>query len=210
MSIQTAKSVNFGTNKTGLSTIGYTLYNSDRSLNRARSITGIGEVLAGTGIYGGTLTLDDNWQGFILWDTGDSDIYYAEENFDYRQYSSGGSGSSGGGGYVIAGGGKDIWTEEEKKKIISKVNKIFAIVDLISKKSIAAIVESLQAIQDQHGGNILELTRIQEKMIQVMATDNKDIALINESLGDVCEALAALIEYKQVENILGEVDDVKD
>lgn len=81
-----AKSVNFGGVKTGLSTVGYTLQNSDKSIAQGRTTSGITEISAGTGIYGGDISFSANFSGFILWDTGDSSPYYAIENFDTRSY----------------------------------------------------------------------------------------------------------------------------
>lgn len=86
MSITIAKSVNFGPIKTTLSTVGFTLMNSDKSINQGRTTAGISEISAGTGIYGGNITFPSNFTGYILWDTGDSSPYYAIENFDTRSY----------------------------------------------------------------------------------------------------------------------------
>lgn len=81
-----AKSVNFGSLKTGLSTVGYALLNSDKSVNQARTTSGISEISSGTGIYGGDISFPTGFSGFILWDTGDASAYYAIENFDARNY----------------------------------------------------------------------------------------------------------------------------
>lgn len=86
MSFIVAKSVNFGPLKTGLLTVGYQLINYDGSVQQGRTTTGIIEISAGTGIYGGDVTFPDGWSGFILWDSGDASPYYANDNFDVRSY----------------------------------------------------------------------------------------------------------------------------
>jgi hypothetical protein len=65
--------------KTGLSTVGYALYNTDGSVKAARTTSGVAERGTATGIYGATVALDDNWSGEIRWDTGDTPLIYASE-----------------------------------------------------------------------------------------------------------------------------------
>lgn len=81
-----AKSVNFGSSRTGLSTVTYTLLNSDNSVNQGPTHAGVSEILAGTGIYGCNITFPDNFTGFILWSSGELNPVYASENFDTRSY----------------------------------------------------------------------------------------------------------------------------
>lgn len=72
--------VNFGTAKTGLSTIGYTVYNKDGTTNQARSTTGVSELIASSGIYYAEITHASDFQGEILWDTGDASKRYIGES----------------------------------------------------------------------------------------------------------------------------------
>lgn len=74
-------SVNFGAAKSGLYSVGYTLYTSAGVLQQARTITGVYEVQSSTGIYGAFISFEDNWSGFILWDTGEATPVYAVESY---------------------------------------------------------------------------------------------------------------------------------
>ncbi len=74
------KVVNFGYGKRGLSTVGYTLYNSDLTVKQARTTSGVSEV-GTTGIYACEMTFDDDWEGLIVWDTGEASPRYATEEY---------------------------------------------------------------------------------------------------------------------------------
>ena len=87
MSITAVKSVNFGSRKTGLGTVGYTLYDPNGTLKQARTTTGVTELVASTGIYKCQMSLGDDWKGFILWDTGEATPLYAVEDFNFQSYS---------------------------------------------------------------------------------------------------------------------------
>jgi chromosome segregation ATPase len=71
--------VNLGSSKGGLSTVGYTIYNEAGGTHKARSTSGVTELGTSTGIYKATVTLDDAFDGFIVWDSGDATIRYAVE-----------------------------------------------------------------------------------------------------------------------------------
>lgn len=82
-----ARSVNFGINKTGLSTIGYTLYNPDRTVNTSRSTSDVAELATGSGIYSANITFPADFKGYIVWDTGESgesNPLYAIESIDFK------------------------------------------------------------------------------------------------------------------------------
>ena len=68
--INIIRSVNFGSRKAGLSTIGLTIYDSSGNIVAARTTTGIVEIGL-TGIYQSPLSIGDTFIGLILWDTGD-------------------------------------------------------------------------------------------------------------------------------------------
>jgi len=80
------RSVSFGVRKTGLSTVGYQLINTDGSVKLARTTSGISELVTGSGVYGGNISFDYSWDGFIVWDTGEGSLLYASENFNYDIY----------------------------------------------------------------------------------------------------------------------------
>lgn len=70
-------SAEFGSARSGLSTVGYTLLNPDRTTYQARTTTGVGEIGTATGCYGASVTLPTAWTGWVLWDTGGSAPVYA-------------------------------------------------------------------------------------------------------------------------------------
>jgi len=73
------KTVNFGTDGTGLTTVGYALINNDGSTNRSRITDGIFELKPNSGVYGAYILFDDPWTGVLLWDDGQSELTYASE-----------------------------------------------------------------------------------------------------------------------------------
>ena len=72
-------SVNFGIGKAGLSTVGYAIYNKSGSIKSANTTTGVAELGTSTGIYYVNLTLDDDFDGIILWTTGEVSPRYGLE-----------------------------------------------------------------------------------------------------------------------------------
>jgi hypothetical protein len=82
MPITLVKSVNFGSVQTGLTTVGYRLFNSTGALSGSRVTNGVGEILAGTGIYSASVHFSADFKGSILWDTGGSSPVYATEEYN--------------------------------------------------------------------------------------------------------------------------------
>jgi len=80
--ITLVKNANFGPGQTGLSTVGYRLFNSAGALSGSRITSGVGEILAGTGIYSASVHFSTNFSGSILWDTGGSSPVYATEEYN--------------------------------------------------------------------------------------------------------------------------------
>jgi len=80
MPITLVKNVNFGSALSGLTTVGYRLFSSTGTLSGSRVTSGVGEMLAGTGIYSASVYFSADFKGSILWDTGgDSPVYATEE-----------------------------------------------------------------------------------------------------------------------------------
>ena len=75
------KVVDFGSVNSGLSTVGYTLYNVDGTTKKARTTSGVTEIGSGTGIYAAEIDFPDDWEGILVWDTGGSDPVYATEEY---------------------------------------------------------------------------------------------------------------------------------
>lgn len=73
--ITTLLTVDFGSAKKDLSTVGYTLKDSDRST------VGVSQLIPHSGVYGVTVPAFLT-PGYILWDTGDSSIFYAIEDIN--------------------------------------------------------------------------------------------------------------------------------
>ena len=82
MSILLLKNVNFGSGKSGLSTVGYRLIHTNGSVSGSRVTTNIGEILAGSGLYSASVYFADNFSGSIVWDTGESSPAFATEEYN--------------------------------------------------------------------------------------------------------------------------------
>lgn len=73
--------VNFGQSNGGLTTVGYTIFNIDGTIFRARTTGGVIEYGTGTGVYGANIEFSQFDQLIVLWDTGGTSPRYAvEEN----------------------------------------------------------------------------------------------------------------------------------
>lgn len=75
MSYQLYKTVAFGASKAGLTTVGYTLYNTVGDAVGGRVTSGVQDL--GGGQYGATVTFPDGFSGRITWDTGEADVALA-------------------------------------------------------------------------------------------------------------------------------------
>ena len=82
MPIRLVKNVNFGPGQTGLSTVAYRLLDSVGTLSGSRTTSGVGEILAGTGIYSASIYFSANFSGSVLWDTGGSSPIFATEEYN--------------------------------------------------------------------------------------------------------------------------------
>jgi hypothetical protein len=69
--------VNFGSGKASLATVGYALYNRNGSLKQANTTTGVSEVGTATGIYAIDASIDEAFDGIVLWTTGEASPRYA-------------------------------------------------------------------------------------------------------------------------------------
>lgn len=87
MAINIVKTVNFGTNKAGLSAPGYRLVSTAGAISGSRVTNGIGEVISNSGIYSASIHIADNFTGHLLWDTGESTPVYASEDIDNKLHT---------------------------------------------------------------------------------------------------------------------------
>tara|TARA_A100001011_G_C14114481_1_gene758500 strand:- start:92 stop:529 length:438 start_codon:yes stop_codon:yes gene_type:complete len=76
------KNVNFGSGQSGLTTVGYRLFDSIGTLSGSRITSGVGEIYTGTGIYSASIHFSTNFSGSILWDTGAASPMYATEEYN--------------------------------------------------------------------------------------------------------------------------------
>tara|TARA_R110000824_G_scaffold401631_1_gene613323 strand:+ start:2075 stop:2515 length:441 start_codon:yes stop_codon:yes gene_type:complete len=81
MAHDSIKTVNFGSSKGSLTTIGYRLYATDGALSGSRITAGVGEILVSAGIYSASVHFASHFEGSILWDTGESSPTYASEDY---------------------------------------------------------------------------------------------------------------------------------
>lgn len=82
--MQFTKIANFG--QSGLTSVGFTLYDKDGSLFQSRTETGINE-LGTSGVYMVQLSIPDEFDGVLLWDDGNAEPLYAGESFNQHQMS---------------------------------------------------------------------------------------------------------------------------
>ena len=82
MSILLLKNVNFGSGKSGLSTVGYRLLDTSGNLSGSRITAGVGEILADSGLYSASVHFSNSFSGSIVWDTGGSGPVYATEEYN--------------------------------------------------------------------------------------------------------------------------------
>lgn len=72
------KRVNFGLSKTGLTTVGYTIYDDAGNELVARSASGVFEY-GDTGIYAAKISLPERSEFTLIWDTGEASPRYAPD-----------------------------------------------------------------------------------------------------------------------------------
>jgi len=138
MSIKKVITVNFGSRKGGLSTVGYALYDSAGAIIGSRITSGVVEVVSGKGIYQADITFDDTFRGQVLWDTGEATPLYASVAFDYRSISEGPALTQ---GVISVDGGLK---KKDLEKIFKKLDSILKIV----KGNKTAGDEIVEGIQD--------------------------------------------------------------
>jgi len=171
MSIKVVRSVNFGSRKGSLSTIGYALYNEDGTAKAVRTTTGVFEVITAKGVYACNITIDDGWNGVIMWDTGEATPTYASEDYSHLQYS-----SAAGGGFSVQG---EFLDKKEKDKFLSSIDAIVKAMDKL-KKRIDKYAPELSAIKENLGKIEIKAQSIKEgqRFNDILA----DVKLINESI----------------------------
>ncbi len=86
MALSQLKTTNLGKSRSGLATVGYTLYNTDGSVNQVRTTSNVYEVVAGSGMYACYVSFPDGFHGSITWDSGEgASTVYALEQYNVEE-----------------------------------------------------------------------------------------------------------------------------
>lgn len=194
MSIIISKAVDFGSRKNGLSTVGYVLKNPDGTVKAARTTSGVVNIVAG--IYSAEISFDDGWSGLIVWDTGEGTPLYAVENFDHRAY-----GGAAGFGVIGGGGGDIVWTSKEKNLVLERLRKIFDIIKKFDQDKIIGIIKAVESVnQKKFADIIVRVEKLREN------NDDQAIEALRKDISQVAEAMAAILEIKELEMTINKED----
>ena len=204
MSLETTLSVNFGSRKKDLSTIGYTLYNQGKTVLQARTTTGVTQILSGTGIYQLFASLPEAFIGSIIWDTGETTPLYAISDLDFRKFTF---------QSVIVGGqgkAKDVWTEKEKKRILKDVKALLKIVKNMKIVDNSDLLKAIGAnIKEANKKDILNYKFVSESLslIRVEVKKGDTIKTLQEGIELLSKGMVAMIENKEATDAVKEVND---
>ena len=202
--IETTLSVNFGSRKGSLSTVGYTLYDKTKAIVQARTTTGVTELIDDTGIYQVLVSISSAFIGSIVWDTGEATKLYAIEDLDFRKFTYQSS--------VIVGGGplKGVWTEKEKKKLFKDMRELLKAVKGIKIKDNTSILETIESkVKEANDRGAVNYKFINESLNLMRAEAKKGDAVktLQEGIELLSKGMVAIIENKEVENVVKEVND---
>jgi chromosome segregation ATPase len=75
--------VNLGSAKSGLSSVGYSIYGVDGVLLQTRSTDGVVEIGSNTGIYSADISIPE-FDCIVLWDSGDASTRYSTEDYQHQ------------------------------------------------------------------------------------------------------------------------------
>lgn len=193
--ITISRSVNFGANKGGLSTVGFTLYNPDGTVFASRETAGIVEIVTGKGIYACSINFADAWSGLVVWDTGEATPIYAVDQFDYRKYSGSGGGSGGGGSIIMPS------YEEEFKRLRTLINRVL--------KALKELPNPSDVVENGFKTVISANKEAKDALLAAINAENPQLKSLIEGLEVTGEALEALIETKEFEQITKEIEHVE-
>ena len=186
--ITATRTVNFGSRRASLATVGYKLLTADGTEIQARTTTGIAEIASG--IYSCNIEFSDNFIGIIIWDTGQATPLYASDDFDYREIAV---------PYIQNVGGASIWTDEEKKKVIRLLKSI---AKTVNAKDTGLLLEAIRSIK------IPEQRAIPNYDNKFSNIDGKNTQIM-EAMEALAGAIEVIIDNKRVNSIIEEVEHVK-
>lgn len=215
MSITRRAMVDFGSGKAGLSTVGFTVFNSAASILQARTTTGVTNIAIGgtnTGIYTAQYTTGDNDSGFVVWDTGEASPRFAPEYYSSDIQSIQQDLADWGDISIIKNSLrnssilyakllKELEKLENKKADKPKdyekaLNKIIDMLDKLDEKEYPKIKEIRQAVADVRipAPVVKPIVRVPDvKIPKVEIPDyTKEIVSINKSIKDLRELIDVL------------------
>lgn len=174
--IKLVRTVNFGTAKSGLATVGYTLYNPDLTEKKARTTTGVSEILSGTGIYRAEVEFDKGWSGIILWDTGEATKRYGSEQFNAAEIAQINRTR-----LPAINLPDPVWSVDEKDALLKSVR---AIVNALSEMGLDRRFSELsRAIEDNVGSlsAVVRESSFDSEMVEGVGKKLDDLAVIMAS-----------------------------
>ena len=204
--IETTASANFGGRKGGLSTVGFTLFAKDKTEVQARTTNGVSELIANTGLYQVFLAVDSAFIGSIVWDTGEvSGKLYAIEDIDFRKFIAQSVIVSG----DLAKKVKDVWSNKEKQKVLKDVKDIVGIVQNMKVIDHTLVLENIgKKLESVKEKGAIDFRVISESLELIRANVKKGDAIkeLEKGINLLSEGLAAIIDNKEVEGVVQEVD----
>lgn len=202
--ITVARAVNFGISKASLTTVGYRLINPDGSVRVARTTSGISEVIAGKGIYGGEISFDDGWSGFLVWDTGEATPLFATDQYDYRHFLS----------FAPIYGGPVSGTSNKKEldKITTLTRQVIQKIDSLPEKinavaeSLGNVLESFRIINGTSTDSIIGAIKINSPRVHEI---KNDIRLMKEGIEQIGSGIESLMESSEIAQQIKEIGNVE-
>lgn len=186
-----SRAVNFGATKGSLSTVGYALKNFDGSIKQDRTTVGIVEIVAGKGVYGASISFEDGWSGFIIWDTGEATPLYAVDQFDYRQYAVVGA-------IYSSGGGSSESYKEDFQRLTRLINKVL--------KAVNALPDPSKSVNESAEKVIFDGKTREERILEAIKVKDPAIEELKETLEIVGQALETLIENEEFKKTIKEIE----
>lgn len=189
--IDLVRTVNFGSRKKNLSTIGYTIKNYSGGTVEARKTDGVVELV--DGIYTANISFPDNFQGVLIWDTGDATILYATEDIDTREVTYNGPYYGNMGNVTVKG----VFTEAEKERLFELLADIMRYLRTLNTNDVLEAIKNIK---------VPELPKL------ALESNNSNIDMIKQNSSKIvkaveglAEAIGLIMDAKHIDNIIEEV-----
>ena len=151
---------------TGLATVGYTLYDIDGSVFKARTETSVIE-LGSTGVYFVKLEIQDEFNGVLVWDDGTADPIYSSEDLAGHQNTKLGQITD----------GLDIMLQS----IAMHRAAVEPIIDKLDLKSVEKVIKSDVATMRKELIKSIEAIKSEIKSIEIPKEDKNYQTIITQS-----------------------------